>query len=129
MKIVYTSRKDCYHHASSLLKQNDLTPHTRYADISADDTITRVCERYVVIALNIVKRSICEHLSAFCSSASEYLTAVLGSHSLSETVLFLSLELLGLISSFHYLSSLLALFLIKREIHTDTKRVTSDFSH
>ena len=46
-------------------------------------------------------RSVGQLFSALCAAASENLTAVLGSHSLHEAVLVLSLELLGLISSFH----------------------------
>lgn len=39
--------------------------------------------------------------SAFCSSARENFATVFGSHSLSEAMLFLSLELLWLICSYH----------------------------
>ena len=44
---------------------------------------------------------ISELLSALSASASENLAAVLCSHSLTETVLHLSVTFLGLISSFH----------------------------
>ncbi len=40
--------------------------------------------------------------SALCSSASQNLAAVLGRHSLAETMLFFSLDLFGLVSSQHY---------------------------
>ena len=42
-------------------------------------------------------------LSAFCASSLEYVSAVSSSHSLSEAVLLLSLSLLGLVCSEHFL--------------------------
>ena len=47
--------------------------------------------------------------SALCASSLENLSAVLGSHSLSEAVLHLSLTLLRLICSFHFIFSFLKL--------------------
>jgi hypothetical protein len=38
---------------------------------------------------------------AFCSSGSQYLTAILGAHSFSEAVLIFSLSIGGLEGSFH----------------------------
>ena len=49
------------------------------------------------------KKLIRESLSSFGASSLEYVSAVGCSHSLSETVFFLSLSLLGLISSEHIL--------------------------
>jgi hypothetical protein len=39
--------------------------------------------------------------TAFCSSGSQYLTAILGAHSFSEAVLIFSLSIGGLEGSFH----------------------------
>ena len=44
---------------------------------------------------------ISQGLSSLCSAASKYLATILGGHSLSEAVLLLALELLGLVSSEH----------------------------
>ena len=44
-----------------------------------------------------------QSFSAFSASSLEYVSTVSGSHSLSETMLFLSLTLFGLISSKHFL--------------------------
>ena len=43
-----------------------------------------------------------QSFSAFCTSSLEYVSSVGSSHSLSETVLFLSLTLLRLVSSKHF---------------------------
>lgn len=53
---------------------------------------------------------VCQALSALSTSSCKYLTAVSCLHSFSEAVFLLSLELLGLICSFHvnYLSFLVA---------------------
>ena len=45
--------------------------------------------------------SVCQSFSALCASSLEDISAVSGSHSLSEAVLFLSLTLFGLVSSEH----------------------------
>ena len=50
---------------------------------------------------DIAVRSVGQLFSALCAAACENLAAVLGSHSLHKAVLVLSLQLLGLISSFH----------------------------
>ena len=47
-------------------------------------------------------RSIGQSFSAFCASSFQNVSAVGSSHSLSETVLFLSLTLFGLIGSEHF---------------------------
>jgi len=49
----------------------------------------------------VKQRLVAQLLSAFCSSACENFAAIFGSHSLSEAVLFLSLQLLWLIGSGH----------------------------
>ena len=53
------------------------------------------------------KRSVSESLSAFRTSSLENVSAVSSSHSLSETVLLLSLTLFGLVSSEHGGTSLI----------------------
>ncbi len=50
--------------------------------------------------------SVGKALSAFCSAAGKYLAAVGGRHSLAEAMLFHSVELLGLVCSFHFFSLL-----------------------
>ena len=50
----------------------------------------------------IFPKSIGQSFSAFSTSSLEYVSSVGGSHSLSETVLFLSLTLFRLISSKHF---------------------------
>ena len=49
--------------------------------------------------------SVAELCSAFCSAAGENLAAVGGLHSLAEAVLFLALELLGLVGTKHCVHS------------------------
>ena len=51
-------------------------------------------------------RLVSESLSAFCTSSLQNVSAVCSSHSFSETVLFLSLTLFGLVSSEHNGTSL-----------------------
>ncbi len=51
----------------------------------------------------VAARSICESLSALCTSSLEYVSAVSGLHSLSEAMLLFSLSLFRLVSSEHYL--------------------------
>ena len=48
------------------------------------------------------KKSIGQSFSAFSASSLEYVSSVGSCHSLSETMLFLSLTLFGLISSKHF---------------------------
>ena len=50
---------------------------------------------------------VCELLSALCSAAGKYLASVGGCHSLHEAVFLLTMELLGLVSSFHLEPSLI----------------------
>ena len=66
-------------------------------------------KRVRVIGLSLCEQrtSIGESLSAFCTSSLENVSAVCSSHSLSETVLLLSLTLFGLISSEHGGTSLI----------------------
>ena len=53
------------------------------------------------------EKSIGQSFSAFSASSLEYVSAVSGSHSLSEAMLFLSLTLFGLVSSKHFLHLLI----------------------
>ena len=55
-------------------------------------------------------RSISQSFSAFCASSLQYVSAVCGSHSLSEAVLLLSLTLFGLIGSKHFVHLLNLVF-------------------
>ena len=70
------------------------------------------------------RKLICQLFSAFCSSACENFAAVFSSHSLSETMLFLSLELLWLICSYHFfLTSLQGETLQSKIIDKNLKKV------
>ncbi len=60
------------------------------------------------------QESICESCSSFCTSSLEYLSAVSSSHTLSETVLYFSLTLLGLVCSFHSRGTSLSDYIICR---------------
>ena len=57
-----------------------------------------------------------QSFSAFCTSSLEYVSSVGGSHSFSETVLFLSLTLLRLISSKHFVHLLSVVCIPDHEI-------------
>ncbi len=53
--------------------------------------------------LRMIKRSVGQSLSAFCTASLENGSAVGRFHSFSETMLFLSLTLFGLVCSEHFL--------------------------
>ncbi len=55
------------------------------------------------------RESVCESLSALCTSSLKYVSAVSSLHSLSEAMLLLSLSLFRLVSSEHYLHLLIYL--------------------
>ena len=55
------------------------------------------------------RESVCESLSALGTSSFEYVSAVGSLHSLSETMLFLSLSLFRLVCSEHYMHLLILL--------------------
>ena len=64
--------------------------------------------RAPVIILNyVVVRLVGQSLSALCTSSLQNVSAVSSLHSLSETMLFLSLTLFGLVSSEHNCTSLI----------------------
>lgn len=63
------------------------------------------CGLWSQISETVYQLSVGKCLSALSSSAGQYLSAVFGGHSFHKAVLFFSVELLGLISSFHYFSS------------------------
>ena len=61
----------------------------------------------VIILSYVVVRLVGQSLSALCTSSLQNVSAVSSLHSLSETMLFLSLTLLGLVSSEHNCTSLI----------------------
>ena len=72
---------------------------------------------YVFGLIPMIKISlICQSFSALCTSSLEDISAVSGSHSLSEAMLFLSLTLFGLVSSKHSLHLLKFVLIPDHEI-------------
>ena len=63
--------------------------------------------RDIGFLLCVARDLVSQSLSAFCTSSLENVSAVSSSHSLSETVLLLSLTLFGLVSSEHGGTSLI----------------------
>ena len=61
----------------------------------------------VIILSYVTVRLVGQSLSALCTSSLQNVSAVGSLHSLSETMLFLSLTLLGLVSSEHNCTSLI----------------------
>ena len=60
-------------------------------------------------------KSVAESVSALCAATGKNLTAVSGSHSCSETMNFLAVELLGLIGTLRHLNTPPEIFVLDSE--------------
>ena len=101
-KILIIIQLYCVEHMLSLSRLKNMTANLWFAVITL--LTGALSEPSVLLPDPAASALVCEHFSALCSSACEYLAAVLCGHSLHKAVLFFSVELLRLICSFHCFS-------------------------